>query len=260
MVPIVHPARVAHAGAVRLCLALGCPRVRVAGLRATSAAVRAQVLTAATTASDPTLELELDGIADRAAAAIDALVRADAAYVDLHTASASLRVWPDRAWIHRWALPDGGADAVAADLARLTGLPIAPAATLVLDATRVTIDPAAAAVVDLRTTDRELGRALFHAWRGGRMLGHVAGPTPAAVAAIRELLDATDGTLDASLTVDLVTAAALTAIAPADGLVWQAAEFTITWPDGEIGTHRLMPVAPDDARTWMARIAAALTR
>jgi hypothetical protein len=246
MVPIEHEVRVASpARAAALVRALGYTEVGVSAL----ALPIDRLVGALAPGMNGSVHFEgtLNGFDE-----LGALAVARGGYLDVWCDGTDLRIWPDAAWVHRLRLPEGGIDAVSAALgAKLSR------GTTELGDTRVTINVAAAVALDVRMRAAAPAFALFRALAApGPCRGHLTGFSAASLAALGPFLHAIGATPEASLTLGLPTAAALTT----GECRWETEDLDIDWPEGKLYVHLLMPVRAADETAWRARIDAALAQ
>jgi len=254
--PIEHEHRLSSpAEAAAFFGALRERRVTASGF-ATTDPSRMEALVAAL---DPDLEntVRFEGgeLSPAAREALQALALSAFGYLDVRTAAANLRVWPElHSWVHAGCELEAWGRGVAS--------PLKPGANVVgedpVEMQRAGGGYAWTAVTPSIAT----ALRLFHAVAGTPMtLGHVTGTRGTAKPALARFLGASAARVSANLELDLVAARQLTDLYPGEPVEWQAYGLLVELPAGRIhGFLRTPDIGERHRRKWHKRVSKALRR
>jgi len=186
---------------------------------------------------------------------LEALARAPFGYLDIRSATASYRSWPDRyTWVHAQCELGAAGEAFGAPLAhgenvfpdaKITYAASGQHYTFSLDTTSI---PTALEVFG-RLTDPAVVR------------GFISGVTLEAKPLLVAFLERLDATVDAVLDIDVASAKALAHVYSGEQHDWQGEGILVDFPEGKIHGYLTSPNIGEDAReAWRSRLDKALRR
>ncbi len=223
LIPIEHPRRLASpAEAEAWFRAFREKRVSARGFHTSDPARFARLVAAVEPRREHTISFEGGTLRPQAFAALEALSASPFQYLDVRTAEANLRIWPQlRSWVQG---RDGS--------------------------------------IDTETTSIATAVGVFRAMTRDQVeRGFILGVQPEAKAPLLRFLEALAPRVDAVLDLDVAAARALTELYAGEKLDWQAGGVLVDFPEGRIHGFLKTPDRGErDREKWLARVSKALRR
>ena len=255
-IAIIHADKVADPRALAVILdELGVDLVRVSLRRPATDTHHVAAIVAVIPPDDDTATIRFVG-GSLASVDLAALVATAPGSISLHTADASLHVWPTRATVIRRESPD-----LAAVATILGEDELRPGATTIHGVTTVTIDPAADGSIghvnafDLGTSDLGVALDVFAAIASHDLdRGWLTRPSHATLGVLPAFVTAIGGDLELDVVLASHDATDL-ALEVMGDMRFDTPVVNVRLPDGELSTR----IAADDETAWRLRIGDAVS-